>query len=78
MERELREDAAGACCQLLQTATQPSREASSNATALELLSALCQPHSPLALTTSISCCTDVDLLLHRPAEFLDRRRTTTR
>ena len=38
MHRQLSEDAAGASRQLLQTATQPIREASSNATALEMLS----------------------------------------
>src|SRR5690242_8279284 len=38
MHRQLSEDAAGASRQLLQTATQPLREASSNATALEMLS----------------------------------------
>lgn len=44
---------------LLQTATQPRREAPSNTTALEMLSALCQLHPPLVLTTSTCCCTDL-------------------
>jgi len=47
------------CYKLLQTATQPRREAPSNATALEMLSALCQPHPPLVLTASTCCCTDL-------------------